>query len=120
RMVRQHEDVAMIGRGFAPPAAPAFIRPRAADRAEHIAPHHPRADIFEAPRGHLLVDAVRAALLVEDHALDGAGREEPFVQLLAPLPERIVEALVRPGAEPVEGEGKAVNAYPGHGGLPNK
>src|SRR6188768_639498 len=78
RMMGEHEDGNMIGRIVAPPAAPRFIRPFAAHRAEHVAPQNPRADILRTLVGKVFVDSGRPAWIAE-HALERAGRIEPLV-----------------------------------------
>ncbi len=47
------------------------------------------------------------------------GADEPLMQLLAALAERIMEALLRPGAETVDGQRKTLaNLHFGHDNLP--
>src|SRR2546427_3638925 len=41
RVMRQHEDGRVIWRLVTPPALPALVRPRAPDKAEHLAPQNP-------------------------------------------------------------------------------
>lgn len=101
RMVGEHEDRHAIGRLLAPPALPAVVGPWPAARREHVAAHDPGAEIFEAARREMLVDAIAAALLAV-HRAEGGRVEHPFVQRLAAAPQRIGEALVRPGAEAVD------------------
>ena len=55
--MREHEHLAIIGRGIAPPAFPAVVSPVAADGAEHVAAENPCADILETAFGHVVVDA---------------------------------------------------------------
>src|SRR4051812_18970551 len=102
------ENGGVVGRLIAPPAAPALVQPRAADRAEHVAAEDPGAGILEAARREAVVDAGRAALLAE-HRPEGARREGPLVQRLAADAERILEILVRPGAVAVDGDAEGVH-----------
>src|SRR5262245_3066745 len=64
-MVRQHEHLAMIRRLVAPPPFPAFVGPRAAHGAEHVATKNPGTDTGEPALRELVVDARRAALVTE-------------------------------------------------------
>src|SRR5258708_7756235 len=57
RMVCQHEYRAVIRWVVAPPALPALVRPRAAQRPEHVAAENPSADIGEAAHREIIVDA---------------------------------------------------------------
>src|SRR3954469_10178234 len=43
RIMRKHEDRRVIRRLVAPPAFPVLVRPRATNRAEHVAPQDPGA-----------------------------------------------------------------------------
>src|SRR5581483_12318009 len=52
RVMRQHEDGRVIRRLVAPPALPAFVRPRASDRTEHVAPKNPGTDSGKALLGN--------------------------------------------------------------------
>jgi hypothetical protein len=97
-VVRQHEHVAMIGRLIAPPAFPTLVRPGAADRAKHVAPQNPGADILKAARGEIIVEPGRAVILAGMHLLKRSGRKHPFMQRHAADAHRVVDALVRTGA----------------------
>src|SRR5512146_2831048 len=44
RVMRQHEHRRVIRRLVAPPALPAFVRPRASDGTEHVASKNPGTD----------------------------------------------------------------------------
>ena len=50
-----------------------------------------------------------------EHLLEGARREGPLHQRRPADAERVLEALVRAGAEAVEGDGKAGDSELGHG-----
>ena len=65
RVVRQHENLAMIRRVVAPPSSPTLVGPFAAHGAEHVAPENPCADVRETTLRELVVDARRAALVAE-------------------------------------------------------
>src|SRR5258707_13061965 len=62
RMVRQHEDRAVIWWIVAPPALPALVRPRATHRPEHVAATNPWPDIGAAGRPGRIVGAGIAAV----------------------------------------------------------
>ena len=108
-VVRQHEDLSVVWRIFAPPSFPAFVGPRAADGSEHIAAHDPCADIVEAADGEIIVDAGRAAVLAH-HALKGASGEEPIVHSHAANAERVFKALRRAGTVSVDGNTEGVDS----------
>ncbi len=55
RVVRQYEGGNMVRRTVTPPAIPLQVQPGSADRAEHVPPQDPRADIPEAARGEIIV-----------------------------------------------------------------
>src|SRR6516162_3027090 len=57
RMMRQHEHRRVVRGLVAPPAFPAFVRPRTANRTEHIASEDPGADAGKALLRHFVVDA---------------------------------------------------------------
>src|SRR6266571_6570769 len=57
RMMRQHEDGRVIRRFVAPPALPAVVRPRAADRTEHVAPKNPGTDSSKALLRNSVIDS---------------------------------------------------------------
>jgi hypothetical protein len=111
--VGQHENGRVIGRVVAPPALPAVVAPRIANRAEHVPAQDPRAEIFEPAGNEVVVDAGGAAVTAEEF-LDRPRRERPLVQGDAPDAERVLETLVRARAEAVDGNRKAVYAKPGH------
>src|SRR2546422_5773617 len=55
-VMRQHEDGRVIRRLVSPPAFPAIVRPRAADRTEHVAPENPGTDSSKALLRNSVVD----------------------------------------------------------------
>src|SRR5262249_48844821 len=105
----------VIRRLVAPPALPAFVGPRAAHGAEHVAPEDPRADPREAARREIVVDPCFSAFLAV-HALPGAGMEEPVEELRPADAEGVLEILARPGAIPVDRDREAPDDQLRHGG----
>src|SRR5688500_14949043 len=79
-VMREHEHRAMIRRVLSPPAAPGVIRPRAANRAEHVASHYPGADAYAESRREIVVDTGGAAGF-SAHALERASGDVPGVQV---------------------------------------
>ena len=100
RVVREHEDVVAVGRVLPPPAAPRVVRPRAPDRAEHVASHDGRADPLIAATEPRVVHAGRAALTAVRRL------PHPEVQSLAADAERVLAALPGTGDEAVERHGR--------------
>src|SRR5580700_10135961 len=117
RMVRQHEGRRVIGRIVAPPALPALVRPRTADRPEHIAAEDERTEPVHRTIRVGLIDTVRAPVLA-DHCLEHARTEQPPVQFHPAFAERIFKTLFRPCSETVERDRKACNAHFRHSELP--
>src|SRR5712664_3584764 len=109
RVMRQHEDGRVMRRLVAPPALPALVRPRAADRTEHVAPEYPGADSGKALLRDSIVDS-RLSIGMAVHLPPYACIEEPLHQLGAPDAERILEILVRPGTVAVDGDREALDA----------
>jgi hypothetical protein len=116
-MVGQDEDRHMVRWIGAPPALPLIVRPGSAHGSEHVAAHNPGAEILERAYREVVVDAGRPAISPQDVPLEGAGWNEPLVQLFAAAAERLVTALVGAGAEAVGRHGKCVHAKLGHGRL---
>src|SRR5215471_13607604 len=108
-VMRQHEDRSVIGRLVAPPALPAFIRPRSAYRAKHIAPENPGTDSGEALFRNAVVDT-GFSIAVAVHLPPNAGVEEPFHQLGASDAKGVLKVLIRAGAITVDGNGEALDA----------
>src|SRR5256714_5020772 len=92
-----------------PTSLPAFVRPRAPDGTEHVAPENPGADSGEAVLGDPVVDPCLSAVKAL-HLPPHARGEEPLHQLGAPDAERILEILVRPGTVAVDGNREALDA----------
>src|SRR2546421_10007981 len=116
-MARQHEHRVVVRRVVAPPTLPFLVRPRSADRAEHVAPHDGGADAGVARDQEPLVDALLAALLA-DHETAVMGREDPLVQPLPAGAERVVKALRRPRAVPVDRDREVMDAQFRHRNSP--
>src|SRR5688572_7644708 len=119
RMVGQDEDRHMVRWIGAPPPLPLIVRPGSAHGSEHVAAHDPGAEILERARREIVVDARRPAISSQDVPLEGAGWNEPLVQLFGAAAERLVTALVGAGAEAVGRHGKSVHAKLGHARLPD-
>src|SRR5204863_2717397 len=102
----------VVGRVLAPPPVPRLV-PRPVAATEHPPAHDERAHAAREPLGDVGVGAVRTALQAVLRA-PAAGRDDPVVQALAALAERVLGALVGPGAEPVERYG-AVRVDFAHG-----
>src|SRR6202035_3804583 len=100
-----------------PPALPALVRPRTADRPEHIAAEDEGAEPVHRTMCVGLIDAVRAPVLT-DHCLEHARPEQPLVQFPPAFAERIFKTLLRPCSETVERDRKACNAHFRHSELP--
>src|SRR5690348_2307938 len=96
-MMGQDEHRGVIRWLVAPPALPFVVRPRAADRSEHVAAEDPGADAGEALRGDVVVDARLAAVLAV-HVLPRSRGEEPLHQRDPADSDRILEHLARPRA----------------------
>src|SRR2546421_12428997 len=103
RVMRQHEDGRVIRRLVAPPALPAGVRPRAPDRAEHVAPQNPGTDSGKALLRNSVIDS-RLSIVITVHSSPYACLEEPLNQFRAPYAERMLEILVRPGTAAVDGQ----------------
>jgi hypothetical protein len=85
------------------------MRPRAAHRAEHVAPENPGADSGEALLRDAVVDSLLAAFLAVYLAPE-ARVEEPLHQLRAAHAERVLQVLVRPGTVAVDRNREALDA----------
>jgi len=104
----EHEDRRVIGRLLAPPAAPALVGPRPADRAEHVASEDPRSDAVESSRRDVLIEA-GLTLARPVHALEGPRVEEPIEKLRTAQAERMLEVLTGARAEPIDGNRERMN-----------
>src|SRR5262249_42379389 len=103
-----------LGRPAAPPPRPRRVRPRPADRSEHVPAEDPRPDVLEPADGEVIVHA-GDPLALSVHLLERAGLEEPLEHRLAPDAERVLEILIGAGAESIEGDAEAGDTHTGHG-----
>src|SRR6185437_3218773 len=92
------------------PVGPAAI---VAGRPEHIVAEDEGAEAVHRGAG----EAIVGPALFADHRSKGASREEPTHQLTAALAERMLQALVRPGPEAVDGDSKNRYAHLTHRAL---
>src|SRR4051812_10345279 len=115
RTVGQDEDRHMVRWIGSPPAFPLIVRPGSAHRSEHVAAHDPGAEILERACREVVVYAGRPIVPPHDVPLEGAGWNEPLVQLFAAPAQWLVTALVGAGAEAVGRHSKSVHAKLGHG-----
>src|SRR5207302_10795588 len=100
RVMGEDKDRHVVRRVVAPPAGPAFV-PGAAAATEHLAPHDVGADIREEIADNGRVWRVGTALLAL--LLAPARRfEHPLTEAHPAFPNRVLQALVRPGDKTVE------------------
>jgi hypothetical protein len=111
--MRQDEDRNVVGRIVAPPTLPGHIRPRAANRPEHVSPEDPGAHASGAPRSEIVIDPVRATVLVM-HLPPTAGANDPVMQGLAAHAERIFNTLIRARSVAIKRDGEALNSNSRH------
>src|SRR6185503_17912941 len=107
RMVREHENLAVIRRRIAPPALPLIVGPGAPHRPEHVAAHDPGPDIPESGHGELVVETRGASPGSHDRLVKRPGAGEPRVQTAHALPEGMLKTLPGAGAESVERDREA-------------
>jgi hypothetical protein len=117
-VVGQHEHRNVIDRIFAPPAPPALVWPRSANRPEHVPAKNPGPDIPKASSGKVLINARLSAIVTEQVLLKRSGGKSPAMQRSSSHAERVVDILVRAGAETVERYGETFYAKLGHGFSP--
>ena len=115
RVVGQHENRHVVYGILAPPTAPTLIRPGSATWPKHVPAQDPGADIAETTCSEVFVDAIFSGIAAEQLLLKGARGKCPGVQRSASDPERLVQSLIRPGAEAVQGDGETLYAKFGHG-----
>ena len=102
----EDEDGHVEGRIVAPPGVGVRIRlPRPRAAAEHLAAHHDGADAARDLRDDLVVGAVGVAALHAVSLAPALEPDDPFVQPLAALAERVLEARVGPGDVAVQRHG---------------
>src|SRR5262245_51457667 len=120
-MVRKDEDGYVVGRVLAPPSLPSVVGPGTPHRPEHVSAHDPGADVREAARGEVVVDALSADLVtdqraseVRGHVLERLRAEDPLVQRHSPDAHRIGQILVGTGAVTIDGDSKCIYSKPRH------
>lgn len=114
-VVGQHEHQNVIDGIFAPPATPALVWPRSANRPEHVPAENPGPDIPKTSSGKVLINARLSAIVAEQVLLKRSRGESPAMQRSASDAEWVVDILVRAGAETVERYGETFYAKLGHG-----
>src|SRR5262245_4498129 len=113
RVMGQHEHIGVIRRIVAPPALPPIVGPLAADGAEHIAAHDPRAYVLKPARREVIV-GTRCSIFAFEGLPECARPLEPLMKCEPAAAEWILCTLVRTGSVAVEGNGKAMHAKFGH------
>ena len=85
-------------------------------RPEHVAAHDPGADVLEAARGEVVVDAFSADLATDQrfsevgvHFLERLRAEDPLVQRHPSDAHRVGQILVGTGAMAIDGDSKCVD-----------
>src|SRR5262249_15230016 len=120
-MMGEHEDGYVVGRVVAPPTFPTVVGPRAPHRTEHVAAHDPGAEVLEAARGEVVVDAFSADLVTDQRSREIAcdlperlGAEDPLVQRHPSDAHRIGEILAGARAVTIDRDSKCVDPKPRH------
>src|SRR3569623_157654 len=108
-VVGQDKNRTVIRRLVAPPSLPCLIRPSAANGAEHVAPHDPRAEILTAHRGLIVVRSGCSAVLPKYLFLECAWAQRPLMQAEPTNTERGIETLVRASTITIERDREAAN-----------
>src|SRR5262245_871263 len=108
-VMRKHEDRDVIGGILAPPSLPTLIAPRAPHWPEHVTAHDPGANVLEATRGEVVVDAFSADLVTDQRSSEVRGRllerrraEDPIVQRHTSRSHGVVQVLVETGAVTID------------------
>src|SRR5262245_51572441 len=98
----------MIRRLITPPAFPALVRPRPANRSEHIAAEDPRSFALHRLGREIVINARLPAFapMLFDESLC---RKEPLHQLRPANAERIVQGLICSGCKAVERYANTLN-----------
>jgi hypothetical protein len=92
----------MVNRVLAPPSSPALIRPGTTHRPEHVSTHNPGANIAEAARGKVVVDAGLSVFASEQVCLKRASGERPSMQGSSADSKRVLQGLIRACAKAIE------------------
>src|ERR1700674_5856142 len=100
RVVRQHDHRGMKRRIVSPPALPLVVGPGALKRAKFPPPHDFDADALAPCGRESVINPGGAGLAL--HRLEGARREEPFMQAVTRVAEGRIGALAGTGAEAIE------------------
>src|SRR6266487_4608314 len=102
RVMGEDEHGVVVGRVVTPPARPLLVAPgTTAGRAEHVPAHHRGADILPRFLDYPCALVHLAPLLAVGLA-PGGQRNNPVVEPLAALAERVLLTLVRAGDETVQ------------------
>src|SRR5262249_60505399 len=80
RVMRQDKNGNVIGWVVTPPTLPAQVRPRTANRSEHVPPENPGTDVLETACREVVVDTGRA-IATAMGPLKGARRNKPLLQV---------------------------------------
>src|SRR3984885_5831512 len=117
RVVGQHVHGFAKRRRVSPRALPGVVTPRPSNGSEHVSAEDPGAHVQEPPCEEVVVDPGRSSVLavvnalerpvLVVHALERPCGEDPLAQRLPADAHRILEALLRSGAESVDGNGEA-------------
>lgn len=67
-VMRKHKNIAVKGRICTPPSVPIIVRPRSADRTEHVTPYYPRADIMKTASSKIVVNTRCTVLVAKEMA----------------------------------------------------
>ena len=99
-VVGQHEHRDVIDRILAPPAPPAFIWPRSANRPEHVPAENPSPDVLKASSGEVLINARCSAIVTEQVLLKRSCGEGPAMKRGAAHAEWVVDVWSGPAPKP--------------------
>jgi hypothetical protein len=101
--------------GRTPPTPPALIWRRSANRSEHVPAENPGPDVLKTSRGKVFINAGASAIATEQVLLKRSCAEGPGMKRGAADAERVVDVLVRAGAEAVERDRETFYTKLGHG-----
>src|SRR5258708_24537747 len=99
-----------------PPALPLVVGPGALKRAKFPPPHDFDADALAPCGRESVINAGGAGLAL--HRLEGARREEPFMQAVTRVAQGRIRALAGPRAETIQRHRGVVHPYPLHAPPP--
>src|SRR5215813_1453055 len=112
-MMRKHKYGRVIRRFVTPPALPTIIGPGTANRAEHVPPKNPGANVDESHLGDLVINA-RLTIIKAVHLPPDARVEKPFHQIRAVDTQRVLQILIWSCTIAVDGNTKTVDPNFGH------